>query len=111
MTMKTIDSLPPEIMHLILDPGHFVAPFSQEHLLEDYIKLRLVCQTFSAIISPHIFKHLRIKSSECSLQRLETIAESQHLKNLVKKYSYTLLTSRPPPTRTSSPLTLSIGTN
>lgn len=99
--MKTLDGLPPEIMHLILDPGHFTSPFlsSFDHPKKDYINLRLVSQTFSAIITPHIFKHLQIKSSECSLQRLETIAESQHLKKLVKKYSYTLSMGRLPPTR------------
>lgn len=93
--MKSIDTLPPEIMHLVLSPGHFT-PYPLEHLPKDYIKLRLVCQTFSVIITPHIFKHLQIKSSECSLQRLETIAENQQLKKFVKKYSYTLTMSRLP---------------
>lgn len=97
--MKTIYDLPPEIMHLILHPGHFTIPWFSSYPdpnLKAYIGLRLVSQIFSAIITPHIFKNLRIKSTECSLKRLKTVAESEHLKSLVKTYTYILVKIRPP---------------
>jgi hypothetical protein len=105
--MATIDSLPPELLRMILtpddNPQHIVVtpPFSSmlsssfmrpanpmyaTH--KDYLALRLVSRTFNAIVTPFAFAKLRIESPEASLSRLTSIASDPHLRHHVKEYEF-----------------------
>ncbi|RPB01690.1 hypothetical protein L873DRAFT_1834461 [Choiromyces venosus 120613-1] len=85
-----MDTLPPEILHNILKPeNHCVTgtPFGST-VKESYLKLRLVCRTFSDIIAPHAFASLCITDDECTLDRLSNISRRADLAPLLKSYLF-----------------------
>ncbi len=81
-----MDSLPLEILYLILDPFNF--EYVTGKTMPHYRCLRLVNRMFCAIITPNIFNRLCIQSNECSLDRLKSIAQQPELSQLVKRYTY-----------------------
>ncbi|CUS09795.1 unnamed protein product [Tuber aestivum] len=85
-----MDTLPPEILHNILKPeNHCVTgtPFGSR-FNGSYLRLRLVCRTFSDIIAPHAFASLCITDDECTLDRLSNISKRANLAPLLKSYLF-----------------------
>lgn len=96
----SMNTLPPEIMLMILHPSNFMRPviypiIPQRSTTKEYSKLRLVNKEFSAYITPHLFKNITIRSRECGLKRLEHITESAEIQTWVKRYSYVLDLNNP----------------
>ncbi|KAI5840093.1 hypothetical protein DFP73DRAFT_196904 [Morchella snyderi] len=96
----SMNTLPPEIMLMILHPSNFMRPgpypiIPQRVAIKEYSKLRLVNKEFSAHITPHLFKNITIRSRECGLKRLEHITESTEIQTWVKRYSYVLDLNNP----------------
>lgn len=96
-----MNTLPPEIMLMILHPSNFIKRpglypiIPQREAIKGYSSLRLVNKEFSAHITPHLFKNITIGSRECSLKRLENITESKEIQTWVKRYSYVLAPNNP----------------
>ncbi|KAI5857604.1 hypothetical protein BZA05DRAFT_384094 [Tricharina praecox] len=106
MSPISIDSLPPELLRMILsadpNPERRVVtppvnpsvplysrptnPYYATH--RSYLALRLVCRTWSSIITPFAFGHVLIGSMEASLKRLTLISNDQNLRHYVKSYEY-----------------------
>lgn len=94
-----MDSLPFEIVHLILNPNLYddTDPSSLAETTnplisnsKEYLRLRLVDKRFCTIVTSYSFEHLRISSQKCSLSGLQSIAQSQSLNRFVKRYTYHL---------------------
>lgn len=78
-----MESLPPELLRMILAPTDTQLPTSPA-----YLSLRLVSKTFNAIISPFAFSRMRVPSKDCSLARLTSVAAAPHLGHYVRAYEY-----------------------
>ncbi|PWW78516.1 hypothetical protein C7212DRAFT_182552 [Tuber magnatum] len=85
-----MDTLPPEILHNILKPeNHCVtSPPFDPTAKGSYLRLRLVCRTFSDIIAPHAFATLCITDNECTLDRLSNLSKNANLAPLLKSYLF-----------------------
>ena len=55
---------------------------------KEFIALRLVCRLFNDIVSPKIFKDLKICSLECTLDQLRFYASAPAVAQLVETYEY-----------------------
>jgi hypothetical protein len=103
--MASINSVPVEVLRLILTPeddprvsfvpspfviplkGPFMRATNPLHAThKDYVALRLVCRSFHAIVTPFVFAKLRIVSPEASFSRLTSIADDPNLRQYVKEY-------------------------
>ena len=76
-----MESLPPELLRMILAPTDALRP--------TYLSLRLVSKTFNAITTPFAFRRLCVPSKDSSVARLTSVAAAPHLRHYVRAYEYT----------------------
>lgn len=87
-----MESLPPELLRMILAPTTDLRPTSS-----DYLSLRLVSKTFNAITTPFAFRRLCVPSKDSSVARLASVAAAPHLRHYVRAYEYTFQREHFPP--------------
>lgn len=78
-----MEQLPNELLHSIIATAADGVPNRPA-----FLTLRLVCKAFHALATPLAFHTLTVRSSECSLDRLEHIVGTPHLVPLVREYAY-----------------------
>jgi hypothetical protein len=81
----SILTIPTELLTDILSHcGDPTSPITRK----EYIALRLVCKLFNDIVSPKIFKGLKICSLQCTLDKLQAYASSPAVAQLVETYEF-----------------------
>ncbi|KAI5820757.1 hypothetical protein BZA77DRAFT_340882 [Pyronema omphalodes] len=112
----SMDSLPPEILRMILTPSKepdlqlfssradypyetrnsiralYLRPTNPLYFAHpSYLRLRLVNRTFNDIVKPFIYEDVEIDSLEASLTRLTNISNDTENRCYVKNYTYTFV--------------------